>query len=203
MFKTLRGLLRFSFVYNSFAAIIGADRFRRRIVEEFIQPKKGERILDIGCGPGSIFSYFPDGVHYVGFDLSEEYVEAAVKSYGHKGTFFAGDVETVELNPYAPFDKILAIGVLHHLSDEQVTIMMKKVMAALRPGGALITLDGCFTKPQNPLARRIIAADRGEYVRTLEQYQRLVEPFGQIQTTLLTDGLRIPYTHLIMNISKV
>ncbi len=184
-------------------AIIGAGRFRRRIVEDFIQPKKGEKILDIGCGPGSVFSYFPTGVHYVGFDLSEDYIEAAVKSYGQKGTFFVGNVETVDLSSYAPFDKILAIGVLHHLNDQQVTIMMEKVMAALRPGGVLITLDGCFTKPQNPIARRIIAADRGEYVRTQEKYQQLVEPFGQLQSTLLTDGLRIPYTHLIMKVSKI
>ena len=183
--------------------IIGAGRLRRRLITNFIKPKKAERILDMGCGPGTFSLYFPNDVDYVGFDLSENYIEAANKKYGgQKRTFFVGNVETVDLSSYDSFDKVLAIGILHHLNNEQVTVLMDMAMSKLRPGGVLITLDGCFTDPQNYIAQRIISADRGEYVRTQDQYQQLVQPFGKVSSTLLTDGLRIPYTHLIMEIRK-
>ena len=32
----------------------------RRYMEEVIQPKSGERVLDVGCGPASLLPYLPE-----------------------------------------------------------------------------------------------------------------------------------------------
>jgi ubiquinone/menaquinone biosynthesis C-methylase UbiE len=35
-------------------------RARRIFVEEYLRPKPGQRILDVGCGTGDLLAYLPD-----------------------------------------------------------------------------------------------------------------------------------------------
>lgn len=71
------------------------------------------------------------------------------------------------------------MGVLHHLSDDDAKVILSSVRSQLKPSGRLITLDPCFTEPQNPIARFLIKHDRGCNVRTPEQYSKLVGDFFQ------------------------
>ena len=70
---------------------------------------------------------------------------------------------------------------------------------ALKPGGALVTLDGCFVPDQSRVARALLKRDRGQFVRTPGEYTRLAASvFPQVESHVCHDLLRIPYTHLIM-----
>ena len=80
MIKTIRSLLRVPQVYQLFWNVIGGPRRSRILVEEYMRPRKGDRILEIGCGPGTIVPYLPES-EYVGFDASAEYVEQARKKF--------------------------------------------------------------------------------------------------------------------------
>ena len=72
--------------YRLFFLIVGGD-VRKIYTTEYVKAQPGEKVLDIGCGPGDILEYLPD-VKYTGFDLSPEYIEAAKKRFGERGRFF-------------------------------------------------------------------------------------------------------------------
>ena len=55
--------------YELFITLIGGKRKRSILVEKYIRPEKGMKILDCGCGPAKIVEFLPD-VDYLGIDLS-------------------------------------------------------------------------------------------------------------------------------------
>lgn len=183
--------------YRTFRRLVGGDL--DRYVAEYVKPQPGAKILDIGCGPGDMLSALP-GTDYVGLDISPEYIEAAKRRFGAAGRFLCADVglATIE-QERGQFDLVLATGVLHHLDDERAGSLFDLARVALRPGGRLITYDGCYVPEQSRLARWVLSKDRGKFVRTRDEYVRLASSFfSQIEPHVRHDVLRIPYTHLIM-----
>src|SRR5262249_33209123 len=143
---------------------------------EYIQPVPGEKVLDIGCGPADILDYLPQ-VDYTGVDLSAEYIESARQRFANRGRFWcndvgAGGVEALE-SELGSFSLVLATGLVHHLDDRQSAAMFDLVARALRPGGRLVTFDGCYMPGQSKVARWFLARDRGRFVRGKEDYARL------------------------------
>ena len=75
-----RSILNFSFLYTSYQYIVGGIRARRLFVENDVNVKTGDRVLDIGCGPGDILKFLPE-VEYVGIDVDANYIDTAKKKY--------------------------------------------------------------------------------------------------------------------------
>lgn len=194
----LRDLLARAHAYSLFARLTGAERGRRLFIERHIRPRVGDCVLDIGCGPAGILEALP-AVEYHGFDLSADYIEFARKRFGDRGHFHVEAVNAELVKKYAGFDIVLAVGVVHHLSDAEALDLFRVAQAALKPGGRLVTLDGCSLKGQSLVARHLLTRDRGEHVRNEAGYVTLArQVFSQVTPTVTTDLLRIPYTHLIM-----
>jgi SAM-dependent methyltransferase len=194
----MRGLLAQAGVYSLFARAIGATRGRRLYIERYIRPQSGDRVLDIGCGPADILEALP-AVEYHGFDLSAAYIESARKRFGSRGQFHVEAVSAEQVKKYAGFDLVLATGVLHHLTDAEAVDLFRVAHTALKPGGRLVTLDGCFQTGQSLLARQMLRNDRGKFVRAERAYLALArQVFSEITPVVTTDLLRVPYTHLIM-----
>ena len=40
--------------------MIGSDRFHRFYLKECLSPREGDKVLDIGCGPGEFLDFLPD-----------------------------------------------------------------------------------------------------------------------------------------------
>lgn len=196
----MRALLSDPRVYEAFQRLVGAKRGRQRLVRDVIRPGPAARLLDIGCGPGGLLAELPPDVDYVGFDGSAEYIEAARKRFGVRGVFVHGLV-TPDWSWDATdrFDRVVAIGVLHHLDDESARALLRTAASLLRPGGCFVSLDPTRTAHQNPLARRLVDRDRGEYVRSPDGYRALAcDVFDPLEVSVRTDLLRIPYTHVTM-----
>ena len=194
----IRNILSRAGVYSLFARIVGAERGRHLHIERHIRPRAGDRILDIGCGPADILDALP-AVDYHGFDLSAPYIEAARQRFGSRGQFHVAPVNLELVQKYAGFDLVLATGVLHHLTDTEALDLFRVARAALKPGGRLVTLDGCIVQGQSPVARYLLSQDRGEYVRGEAAYVALArQVFSQVTPTITTDLLRVPYTHVIL-----
>lgn len=191
-------LLTFPSVYRLFRAIVRGDGCRI-YVSEYVRPVPGEKLLDIGCGPGDILEDLP-AVDYLGFDINPKYVEAAQNRFGHRGRFFCGDVGLTAIDKEAgSFDRVLATGVLHHLDDNQAISLFKLARRALKPGGRLVTYDGCFVAGQAKLARFVVSRDRGQFVRECAEYVKLAaQVFPEVRSFVRHDLLRIPYTHVIL-----
>jgi SAM-dependent methyltransferase len=191
-------LLTLPSVYRLFRTIVLGDGFRVYL-SEYVRPVPGEKVLDIGCGPGEILEHLP-AVDYVGFDINPKYVEAAQKRFGGRGRFFCGDVGLTTIDQEAAtFDLVLATGVLHHLNDDYAASLFNLARRALKPSARLVTLDGCFVAGQPKLARFVVSRDRGEYVREFAEYTKLAaQVFPQVRSFVRHDLLRIPYTHVIL-----
>lgn len=189
-------------VYERFQRLLGSDASRRRFVWDFLRPFPGARILDIGCGTGAILDYLPGDVDYVGYDLNPRYIEDARRRYPGRGRFSCARVEEAPEEP-GGFDLVLATAVLHHLDDPEADRLMTSAHRHLRHGGSLITLDPVRHPGQSPVARLLVALDRGRRVRTPEEYRDLAAArFPSVETTLLTDLMPIPYSHFLMRASK-
>ena len=190
----IRSILAAPFVYRAFNNLVSRNT-HATITSHYIRPQPHDRMLDIGCGPGDMFAYL-GGVEYVGFDMDENYIEAAKKRYGERATFFCNRVSEATTKDMAAFDLGLAFGVVHH---DEAGELFKLARSVLRPGGRLITIDGCYVDKQSQIARFILSKDRGQFVRTEEEYRRIASTiFDDVRVSIRHDLLRMPYIHIIM-----
>jgi SAM-dependent methyltransferase len=194
-----RRVLEYPRIYNAFQKLVGAEKPRRELTERYLDPLEGGRVLEVGCGTGINCKWIPESIHYVGCDLSPQYIDHANAKYGHRGEFHCGSVGDLSLHGFEPFDAILAVAVLHHLTDDQVQNLIADVEALLVPGGIFVTIDPCFTEPQPRLERFIVSKDRGEYVRFPDQYASLLKAGNlSVQSEVTHGGMLIPGAGIIM-----
>ena len=194
----LRAVLDSAAGYNIFQHLMGADRGRREFVRCYVRPKSGQWVLDIGCGTADILAYLPD-VHYYGFDSSQKYIDAARQRFGNRAALACTRVSESALEGIPKVDLALAIGVVHHLDNDEAVGLFQLAHSALKRGGRLVTLDCCFAPGQSRIARFLIAHDRGQNVRDERGYKSLAEGvFPTVKTYIRHDMARVPYTHLIM-----
>lgn len=170
---------------------------------DYAKPAPKDKILDIGCGPADILDCLPE-VDYTGLDISPEYISSAKERFGSRGRFCCGDVGLAAIEgEQGSFDLVMAIGVIHHLNDAQAGKLFELSRRVLRPGGRLVTFDGCYATKQSRIARWMLAHDHGKFVRTQDEYLRLASlHFPKVETFPRNDLLRIPYAHLILRCSS-
>jgi SAM-dependent methyltransferase len=198
----LKNILNIPSLYSVFRHFIGSDKTRQWYADNVIKAKYGSNILDIGCGPGDILNFLPE-VSYLGFDLSPEYIESARRRFGDRGEFYCEQVGSGIKVPELSFDIVIAHGVLHHLNDDEAKALFSIAHRSLKPGGRLVTMDGCYIDGQSRLARYFLSQDRGQFVRTRPAYEALARSeFQNFRVTIRHDLIRLPYTHIIMECQK-
>ncbi len=190
-------ILEISSVYAKLMGfLLGANTYST-LVNEYIQPMPGISVLDVGCGPAEILELLQD-VNYIGLDHNPNYIATATKKYGAKGTFICAGVDQLNDFGLKTFDRIIILGVMHHLDDAQLAKLMMSLKDRLNQGGTLITFDVAYEDKQNLIAKLLAKNDRGRFVRTKEQYLKFIElAFKVEQADLRHDLLRVPYTHLL------
>jgi SAM-dependent methyltransferase len=187
------------FVYELFHHVIGGRRWLRHFTDEVIRPRAGDRLFDIGCGPGALLSCVPPGTTYVGFDRNASYIAHARRVHGEHGLFICDDVRNFAAHALAPADIAVAIGILHHLDDELASILLRAIADALKPGGRIITVDPCHHAEQNALQRFVVNNDRGMHVRPFERYKELAErAFLQPQAAFRSANFPFPFSHCVV-----
>jgi len=142
---------------------------------EHLEP--GMRLLDVGCGPGSITVDLAARVapgHVTALDTSREVLAKAGALAREQGVdnveFRTGDVYDLGV-PDDRFDVVHAHQLLHHLPDPVTAL--REMRRVCRPGGIVAARDGDFAGnhwyPQVPeldewldLCRRAIRANGGQ-----------------------------------------
>ena len=169
------------------------DRTHRQAVELLRSD-----IASLPDSTGAIMEYLPADTQYVGVDLSSDYIEHA-KSLHDRGTFICASVGDLDLVEAGAPTVVLAIGLLHHLDDEEVHKLFQDISRVMAEGSRLITSDACLLKRIHPLARLLIRMDRGQNVRTPDAYRLLAErTFADVEVSVRSDLLRVPYDHAIL-----
>lgn len=148
------------------------DDFRaiRALIRRDLDLGPGTRSLDLGCGPGAFSDLFARG-DYVGADLNAGYIEYARKH--RQGTFVVADARKLEL-PDGRFDQVLIFGLLHHLSDEMVTDVLRECRRLLVKGGRLLVIEDIpAVSKLNLIGHLIHNVENGEHIRPAEEYRKL------------------------------
>ncbi len=197
MLESIRSVLTAPQAYQLWWNVVGGPGWAKTLVNEYIRPREGVRILEIGCGPGTIVRFLPKA-EYLGFDLSSLYIEQARKRFP-EARFVCERVSQFSLAERGTFDVVLALGVVHHLDDVEARQLFQIAFDALQPEGKLFTVDGVWADNQSATTRWLLARDRGEHIRNEREYLAIAsQVFGDVRSTIRHDLLRIPYSHLIL-----
>jgi trans-aconitate methyltransferase len=105
-------------------------------VMDWLAPRKGERILDVGCGDGVLTARIADaGANVIGIDSSAELL-AAARARGLDVRAMDGQSLTFD----GEFDAVFSNAALHWMTDAAAVV--EGVKRALKPGGRFVAEFG-------------------------------------------------------------
>jgi SAM-dependent methyltransferase len=130
-------------------------------------PKRCGPVLEIGCGAGNFSRLLAQRAEKVlAIDLSPQMVRIARERSGLYPNidYVAGDVMA---HPFADtqFDCIATLTTLHHLPTE---IILRKIRAALKPGGVFVCLDLYQRSDPTDLLFDVIAYPANLFLRLIK-----------------------------------
>jgi SAM-dependent methyltransferase len=113
-------------------------------------------VLSLGCGIGDTELLIAPQVHgIVGIDLSPAAIRQARADAERLGVANAR-FEAGETPPGGPFDIVIAVFFLHHLSDSALAGLPRRVRQWLRPGGVFYSLDPSRYRLSGAIGRRLV-----------------------------------------------
>lgn len=171
-------------------------RWSRRLAPQFISFSglaPGEKILDVGCGTGSLtfeLAKSSDLKEIQAVDFSPVFVAAASeRNTDPRVTFRQGDATALPFGD-AAFDRAMALLVLHFVPETgRAVAEMRRVV---RPGGvvAAVVWDHYGGMPSFRMMVDTVAAlgESGRRMRTRYCFQPMMQP-GEMKRTFLEQGL--------------
>ncbi len=153
-------------------------------VVELAGPRPGERVLDVGCGPGSLTvalrrSVGPAGSAH-GIDASPEMIEAARRNASRAGVEVGFQVGVAEALPFSDgtFDLVVSQLAIHHLPDDLRPAAFGDMRRVLKPGGRCLIID--FEPPKSGVGHLVARMVLGPEMMRIDvaDYRALLESAG-------------------------
>ena len=175
--------------YDVGTKLLGSAAVHRALIAQ-ADVRSGQRVLDIGCGTGTLAVMLKTArpnVDVVGLDPDALALERATR----KARRAHVDVEFVcgfaDAIPYAEgsFDRVLSSLMLHHLTDDEKAATLRDVNRVLRPGGSFHLLD-FTTEPAHRrglIARVLHREGHRLHGQSSEQVLQMMSDSGLIDAT--------------------
>jgi ubiquinone/menaquinone biosynthesis C-methylase UbiE len=144
-----RTALRFealSWAYEPVAMRLCRARAWRPAVVAAVAPRPHTRILDLGCGPGTLCRNLartcPEA-EIVGVDPDPGMLERARRAAGAGVHFVVADATALPASPPfdRPFDVCVSTLMFHHLGPDEKRAALGEGLRVLAPGGRLVVAD--------------------------------------------------------------
>ncbi len=138
-------------LYDPIVKLLGGDKARRVLIDQ-AAIEAGHRVLDIGCGTGTLAVLIkrehPDVV-IVGLDPDPEALARARRKAARAGLSIQFDQGFGDELPYpsGQFDRVISSFMFHHLPAEEKLKTLSAVHRVLKPGGRLHMAD--FERPES------------------------------------------------------
>jgi ubiquinone/menaquinone biosynthesis C-methylase UbiE len=144
-------------------------RVKSRLVTQ-LDPKNTERILDFGCGTGTLMLMIKragPGCDVYGIDIDPDVLVIAEKKAHHDEVNIHLILYDGVTLPFADrtFDKIVSSLVVHHLSRDDKPRLFGELYRVLKKGGELHILD--------------FGIQRSQYARLLSVFLKFLEPIEE------------------------
>ncbi len=159
---------------------------------ELLDPKSGERILDLGCGTGHLTAQIAAaGAAVVGMDHSAEMLAQARSAYPNL-EFVQGDARDFAFPE--PFDAVFSNAALHWIKPPEAAA--RCVFNALRPGGRFVAELGGHGNVRRVEAALTAALEKTGvrsnespmYFPRLSEYATVLEAAGlEVRSAVLFD----------------
>jgi ubiquinone/menaquinone biosynthesis C-methylase UbiE len=143
-------------LFDFVAAVAVRDRALKRRVLAHAAIAAGERVLDVGCGTGTLAvaaARQAPGVRVTGLDADASILSRARRKAARERVEIGFDEGTATALPYADasFDVVLSSLLFHHLPDDGKRSTAAELVRVLRPGGRLVVAD--LGRPRDPFMR--------------------------------------------------
>jgi len=146
--QTAGRVIRWARWYDLFGTVIlfGRDKAVREKLIELAAPLPGEKVLDVGCGTGTLALALKSSVgtgEVHGIDASPEMIEVAREKAAKAASDIDFQVALIEAIPFpdATFDLVTSSLMLHHLPDDLQRTGLGEIRRVLKPGGSFVAMD--------------------------------------------------------------
>lgn len=141
-----------------------------RLIERIASPAKHERVLDAGCGSGTISHFLSQhAAEVVGVDSNPSAIRYATETYKAPNLRFRlGQFD--ELKDERAFDRIYCIEVIEHLYEQQVAEILLLFYKLANPGAALFLTTPNYRSPW-PVIEWLL--DRSDLVAKMDKAQHV------------------------------
>ncbi|WP_255950307.1 SAM-dependent methyltransferase [Streptomyces odontomachi] len=141
------------------ATLENAQRDKLELICRKLDLKPGERLLDVGCGWGSmaIHAAREHGVRVVGVTLSTEQAAYARKRIADEGLTDRVEIRVQDYRDVVdgPYDAISSIGMAEHVGSVRYLEYTQDLYALLKPGGRLLNHQIARRPVQDESAYRV------------------------------------------------
>lgn len=196
-------ILRFSFVYKTFQFLVARKDTYQIIFQNIFQTDENSIVLDCGCGPAQYRNLIKCS-KYVGIDFNQKYIQKAISKFPDD-KFYLSDISNFDFKEDDKYSHIILLGLLHHLNDTNAKNLLNKLLKQLTDNGKVVTIDPIYIFNKNgfypKIANYLAFKDRGNYVRTKEEYDQLIDSkSASLQSKAYEKLLRVPLFHYVMYI---
>ena len=170
------GILENPYISKVQRNMLDAGRLGR--LSRILKSYSYQSVLDVGCGLGEYTALVKDRRgSYCGFDNSFRRLTFAAQHYP-RCHFLVGDARHLPF-PEGRFDLVMLIDTSHHLSDEELKIVLHEMKRVSKK--YIVVGDPILFDQQSPLSRFFYKLDRGACFRPVRQMENIFQQTGGLK----------------------